>query len=134
MWNQYGAQEFNRVGWDCSEHQTMHLDADSVVLEVLDPDGDRPLAPGEEGELVLTGLHNDLMPLVRYRIGDAGRLVEGPCGCGRALPLFEITEGRLDDILSLPDGRRIGPRVLAPRIEQVPASTNIVFCTSNPNE
>ena len=117
VWNQYGAQEFNRLAWDCDEHGALHVDADSVCIEVLV--GDRPAAPGEEGELVVTGLLNRLMPLVRYRIGDLGRLVSGACPCGRGLPRLELTEGRKDDLIVLRDGRRIGPRVLAPRIEDV---------------
>lgn len=121
VFNQYGAQEFNRIAWDCREHGAMHVDADSVLLEVLE--GSRTLDPGEEGELVITGLVNRLMPLVRYRLGDAGKLVPGPCACGRGLPRMEVTEGRMDDVLTLPDGRRIGPRVIAPRIEALPGFT-----------
>lgn len=115
VWNQYGAQEFNRLGWDCARHDGLHLDADSVVLEVLD--GDRPAPDGQTGELCFTGLENRLMPLVRYRIGDLGRTLPGRCACGRGLPRFEITEGRADDVLSLAGGRTVGPRSLAPRIE-----------------
>ena len=59
------------------------------------------------------------MPLIRYRIGDAGRLVAGRCECGRGLPLMELTEGRMDDVLTLPDNRRVGPRTIAPRIESL---------------
>jgi phenylacetate-CoA ligase len=115
VFNQYGAQEFNRMAWDCERMGAMHIDADSVVIEVMD--GNRVLPIGEEGELVVTGLRNRLMPLIRYRIGDAGRLVPGRCECGRGLPLLEITEGRMDDVIDLADGRRLGPRVIAPRIE-----------------
>jgi phenylacetate-CoA ligase len=117
VFDQYGAQEFNRMGWDCREHRGLHEDSDSVHIEVLC--GDRPAALGEEGELVVTGLANDLMPLIRYRIGDAGYMLGNRCPCGRALPLYRVSEGRLDDVLELPDGRRIGPRTLAPRIEQL---------------
>ena len=119
VWNQYGAQEMNRIGWDCDAHAGLHLAADTVHLEVLG-EGGQPVADGEEGELVLTNLVNDLMPFVRYRIGDAGRVIPGPCACGSALPRFELTEGRFDDVLRIPDGRRIGPRSLAPVIEDLP--------------
>lgn len=115
VWNQYGAQEFNRLAWDCAEHGALHIDADSVLIEVLD--GDRPCEPGEEGELVVTGLVNRLMPLIRYRLGDLGRLVDGACPCGRGLPRLEITEGRSDDVIPLDDGRVLGPRLLSQRIE-----------------
>jgi phenylacetate-CoA ligase len=117
VFDQYGAQEFNRMGWHCDRHSGFHEDSDSVHIEVLA--GERPASPSEEGEIVVTGLANDLMPLVRYRIGDTGSLLPPRCGCGRALPLFRLTEGRLDDVLELPDGRRVGPRTLAPRIEEL---------------
>ncbi len=115
--NEYGAQEFNRMGWDCSERSGMHEDSDSVHIEIVN--GVEPAPRGVEGEVVVTGLANDLMPLIRYRIGDAGRMLDPGCGCGRALPRYQLTEGRLDDVLELPDGARVGPRTLAPRIEQL---------------
>lgn len=117
VYDQYGAQEFNRMGWDCDHHAGLHEDSDSVHLEVLVGDG--RAAPCEEGEIVVTGLANDLMPLIRYRIGDTGCFLPDRCPCGRALRLFRLTEGRVDDVLQLPDGRRIGPRTLAPRIEDL---------------
>jgi phenylacetate-CoA ligase len=118
VFDQYGAQEFNRMGWHCAEHRGLHEDSDSVHIEVVTETG--RAAAGEEGELVVTGLINDLMPLIRYRIGDAGKMLDEHCACGRSLPLYRVTEGRLDDVLELPHGRRVGPRTLAPRIEQLP--------------
>jgi phenylacetate-coenzyme A ligase PaaK-like adenylate-forming protein len=117
VFNQYGAQEFNRMGWDCARHEGMHEDADSVCIEIVEDE--RVVDDGETGELVVTGLVNELMPLVRYRIGDAGRRLGGDCPCGRGLPRFALTEGRLDDVLVLPDGRRIGPRTVAPKVEEL---------------
>jgi phenylacetate-CoA ligase len=115
--DQYGAQEFNRMGWDCAHHDGFHQDDESVHLEFV---GERGVVPdGEVGELVVTGLANELMPLIRYRIGDVGRRIVEPCRCGRGLPRFALTEGRLDDVLDLPGGERIGPRTLAPRIESL---------------
>jgi phenylacetate-CoA ligase len=121
VFNQYGAQEFNRIGWNCDRRDGMHIDADSVVVEIMD--GDNVLGPGEDGEIVITGLENELMPMIRYRVGDAGRLRAGACSCGRGLPMFEVTEGRIDDIIDLPGGRRMGPRTLAPRVEQLEGFT-----------
>jgi phenylacetate-CoA ligase len=116
--NQYGAQEFNRMAWDCDRGTGLHIDADSVRIEIVRPD-DSIASPGEEGELVVTGLVNTLMPLVRYRIGDVGKMLPEKCPCGRGLPLLKLTEGRRDDVLVMPDGRRVGPRTLAPRIEDL---------------
>jgi phenylacetate-CoA ligase len=118
VYNQYGAQEFNRMAWDCDRQRGLHIDADSVRIEIVRSD-DTLAEPGEEGELVVTGLMNTLMPLVRYRIGDVGHTIEGTCPCRRSLPLLALTEGRRDDVLVLRDGRRVGPRTLAPRIEEL---------------
>ena len=65
---------------------------------------------GRAGELVCTGLLNDDMPLIRYRVGDRGALLEDerPCGCGRLLPALAYVEGRMDDVLYASDGRRVG--------------------------
>jgi phenylacetate-CoA ligase len=117
VYDQYGAQEFNRMGWDCAAHRGFHEDSDSVHVEILA--GDRAAISGEEGDLVVTGLANDLMPLVRYRIGDVGTPLAGPCTCGRSLPMYRVTEGRRDDVIELADGRRVGPRTLAPQIEEL---------------
>jgi phenylacetate-CoA ligase len=63
----------------------------------------------EDGELICTGLLNPDMPLIRYRVGDRGRLdTSRSCECGRALPLLAYVEGRTDDLLFTPDGRAIG--------------------------
>jgi len=63
-----------------------------------------------EGDLVSTGLLNDAMPLIRYRTGDriAGPVTWDPCACGRSLPALPQVDGRDDDIVVTPDGRRLG--------------------------
>lgn len=114
--DQYGAQEVNRIAWDCRAHRGLHVDAESVHVEILV--GDRLAEPGEEGEVVLTSLRNTLMPLVRYRIGDLGRIEPRPCPCGRGLPLLTLSGGRMDDQLLLPSGRLIGPRRIVPLVER----------------
>ena len=116
VFNQYGAQEFNRMAWDCPRQEGLHQDSDSVLIEFV-RDG-QPAMPGEEGELVITSLHNTLMPLIRYRIGDLGKSVDRRCSCGRGLPLIELTGGRMDDHIVLPSGATVGPRAIVPRIER----------------
>lgn len=62
-----------------------------------------------DGELICTGLLNADMPLIRYRVGDRGRIAApGACACGRTLPLLAAIDGRVDDILFTPDGRAVG--------------------------
>lgn len=102
-----GTTEFNRIAWECERHEGYHMDADSVVMEIV-RDGTL-LGYGEEGEMVMTGLYNRTMPLIRYRMKDVGVLIEKPCSCGRSLPLMRQIQGRSDDFLVSSHGRLISP-------------------------
>ena len=101
----YGMAEIVANASECSSGR-MHLWPEAGHIEVMGSDH------GEDdvGELVCTGLLNDDMPLIRYRVGDSGSL--GPadthCACGRGLPILRSVEGRLDDVLYSPDGRAVG--------------------------
>jgi phenylacetate-CoA ligase len=94
------------MAFECRQHH-YHVHADNVVLEFL-RDG-HPVAPGEEGEVVVTGLVNRAMPLIRYRIGDLGALSARPCPCGRGLPTMELIAGRKEDVLLADGERKISP-------------------------
>lgn len=111
VYDQYGTSEFNRMAWECREKNGYHVDADSIVLEILDDEG-RPVKPGETGRAVVTGLINRMMPLVRYELGDLMVASDRRCACGRTLPMIERVEGRLKDVLVLPDGGTRTPREL----------------------
>lgn len=104
----YGMAELGAAAGECSSG-SLHVWPDVGILEVLDDQG-QPVKPGETGELVVTGLLNDDMPLVRYRVGDRGALAEETtlCDCGRPLPRIARLEGRSDDILYSSDGRKVG--------------------------
>jgi len=102
----YGSVEFGNMAFECTEHFALHIITDNVYIELLDEKGE-PVAPGEHGEIVVTGLHNYVMPLIRYRIGDLGVLTDDRCPCGRSWPLLKSIEGRSNDLLVLPSGRRI---------------------------
>jgi phenylacetate-CoA ligase len=85
----------------------MHLCAENAYVEFLSPSG-QPARDGEIGELIVTGLNNFSMPLIRYSIGDVG--VAGgaaACPCGRGLPLLASVEGRTSDIIVLPNGKLV---------------------------
>lgn len=101
----YGQAEMVAAATECSAGR-LHLWPEAGRIEVLDGDG--PAATGTTGDLVCTGLLNVDMPLVRYRIGDRGRLGGGaPCACGRHLATLDAIEGRANDCLITRDGRRI---------------------------
>jgi phenylacetate-CoA ligase len=106
-YDSYGQCEAVCMAMEC-EYRRMHVIAGAGIVEVLRKDGS-PCDPGEVGEIVATGLLNDVMPLIRYRMGDyAAWAEEQVCGCGNTQPILTHLEGRMDDYLVLRDGRRIG--------------------------
>lgn len=103
----YGQCEGVCVAMECPCGR-MHVVSSVGILEILREDGS-PCLPGEIGEMVATGLMNEAMPLVRYRLGDmAAWSTETQCPCGSAEPIIESIEGRMDDYLITEDGRHIG--------------------------
>lgn len=104
VYDLYGCFEFQSVAFEC-QLGSRHLNADSVMVEVL-VDG-QPAPPGVVGDLVMTGLWNRAMPLVRYRVGDTGAWSDQRCPCGRGLPLLPRLEGRAKDVLVGATGRRL---------------------------
>lgn len=92
------------------EHGRLHLWPEVGVVEILKDTSDAPAAPGEIGRLICSGLLNEDMPLIRYEVGDRGALSQDdePCSCRRALSVLEEIEGRLDEVVVLRDGRRVG--------------------------
>ena len=106
--DQYGSAEFGTFAWECQKHNGYHMDIESVVVEFL-KNGEN-VSPVEKGEIVVTGLFNFAMPLIRYSIGDIGGPSSEQCSCGRGLPLMKVVEGRADDFLVLPSGTIISPR------------------------
>lgn len=82
----------------------LHIFPENAILEIVDGEG--PAEPGQLGRILVTQLHNDAMPLVRYELEDlaVAAPADAVCGCGRTLPLLERIEGRIPDLVVLPDG------------------------------
>lgn len=112
VFDHYGCVEFSLLMWECREHTGYHMNIDSAVIEFVK--NGEAVAPGERGEIVCTTLVNYAMPLIRYRLGDAGIPTEEQCSCGRSLPLLKTLEGRTDDFLTALDGRIISPTIFSP--------------------
>jgi phenylacetate-CoA ligase len=103
----YGQSEGVAMAMECASGR-MHVIPDAGILEITREDGTLCL-PGEIGEIVATGLLNDAMPLIRYRLGDyAAWAQDQECSCGAPGPILEALEGRVDDYLVTRDGRQIG--------------------------
>lgn len=106
VFDYYGGAEMAAFVSQC-EAGSYHANPEFGVLEILKENGE-PAAPGESGEIVATGFINPVMPLIRYATGDEAVQGGASCPCGRAFPTLERIEGRRDDVLVTPEGRRIG--------------------------
>jgi phenylacetate-CoA ligase len=100
----YSSTETGPIGFQCAhlEHGFYHLHADAMLLEVVDPLSLQAVVNGDPGEFLLTPLLPDQVPLLRYRIGDRGRVLprQSGCACGSALPILEL-QGRIETSIKL---------------------------------
>jgi len=97
IWWNYHNRENGTFGSECSEHDGYHLFAQNFIFEFI-RDGES-VASGETGNIVVTDLHNHVMPFLRYVVGDLGTCPAATCSCGRKLPLMKKLHGRRADIL-----------------------------------
>ncbi|NLG29083.1 MAG: phenylacetate--CoA ligase, partial [Chloroflexi bacterium] len=97
----YGMSELMGPGvsGECSHHCGLHINEDHFLAEIIDPESGNPLPYGEEGELVVTTLTKEALPVIRYRTGDITRLDPTTCACGRTLARMDKVRGRTDDML-----------------------------------
>src|SRR5882672_1606069 len=103
----YTAEETGYIALQCPDHEHYHVQAESMLVEILDDTG-APCPPGQTGRVAITTLNNFAMPLIRYEIGDYAE-AGSPCPCGRGLPVIKRILGRMRNLLKLPDGRRFYP-------------------------
>lgn len=100
VYDYYGLSDiFGSCAGMCEEQHGLHWAEDHILVEVLDPETQEPVADGERGELVLTTLKKRARPLIRFRTGDIVSFTNEPCGCGRTSQRMLGTHGRLDDML-----------------------------------
>jgi phenylacetate-CoA ligase len=97
----YGLSEIMGPGvaGECQLHCGMHISEDHFLVEIIDPNTEEPLPYGQRGELVITTLTKEALPVLRYRTGDITRLDAGVCACGRTHVRMEKVSGRTDDML-----------------------------------
>ena len=103
----YSAEEVGYIALQCPEHEHYHVQAESLLVEILDEEG-RSCPPGAIGRVVVTDLHNFAMPLIRYEIGDCAEVGEA-CSCGRGLAVLTRIAGRVRNMLVTRDGKRLFP-------------------------
>ena len=121
-YNNFGMSEMcgPGVAIECEEQNGMHIWEDNYIVEIVDPVTLEPVPDGELGELVLTTLNREAMPLFRYRTRDLTRFLPGDCPCGRTHRRLQRFQGRSDDMIIL-KGVNIFPIQIEKILMQFPA-------------
>lgn len=98
----YGMTEtggIGTLGMDCEAHSGIHVWEDQYLVEIINPATGQPVPDGELGELVITSLTREALPVVRFRTGDLTRIIAHDCPCGRTHLKLDTISGRADDML-----------------------------------
>jgi phenylacetate-CoA ligase len=116
----YSSEEIGYMALQCPQNEHYHVQAENVLLEIVDDHG-HPCREDEIGRVIVSTLHNFAMPLIRYEIGDYAE-AGGSCSCGRGLPVLKRILGRVRNALRIADGGRRWPDFgLAKKYRDLPA-------------
>lgn len=128
--NSYGLSEMNGPGvaFECTEQNGLHIWEDAFLVEIIDPETLESLPEGETGELVLTTLDRQAMPLLRYRTRDLTRIIPGECKCGRTHRRIERLKGRSDDMFII-KGCNVFPMQIEKVLMDMPEVANNYLIT-----
>jgi phenylacetate-CoA ligase len=133
-YNSFGMSEMcgPGVGFECKEQNGLHFWEDYYIVEIVDPETLEPVPDGEIGELVLTTLSREAMPLLRYRTRDLTRVLGRSCPCGRNHVRLDRMRGRSDDMIVL-RGVNIFPIQIEKILMQFPelASNYLITLTTD---
>jgi phenylacetate-CoA ligase len=127
--NSFGLQSFNSYGIleinspamaiECSQHEGMHIWEDYYYIEIIDPKTLQPVKDGEWGELVITTLNQEAMPLIRFRTGDITRIIADHCHCGRTHRKIDFISSRTDDLFFI-SGHALYPAQIETTLKYIP--------------
>lgn len=106
VFDRYGSREVSLVAHECQQHQGLHLVELNNLVEIVDGQG-QLAKPGQVGRIIVTNLHNKIMPFLRYEIGDLGSMASQTCRCGRTSYRLKSAIGRKTDIIYSPSGKYI---------------------------
>lgn len=119
--NQYGANEFNSISYECP-CGNMHVMDSNVYVEVVDKYGNS--IKNKIGDICVTTLSNRVMPLIRYKIGDIGMITEKKCRCGNKSSVISLMSGRSNDYILCEDGTKITSYVFVRTIDNINIKMN----------
>lgn len=123
-YDNYGVAELGGPGVaiECSEKDGMHIWSDHYLIEVVDTKTGEQVSEGEEGELVVTTLTREAMPLIRYRTGDIVELLPSECSCGLKTPKISRIKGRIDEMIKV-RGISLYPKIIEEVVSSIPELT-----------
>ena len=121
--NQYGANEVNSIAYECP-YGNMHIMQSNVYVEIVDENDNIIQNDGQSGKIVLTSLKNNVMPFIRYDIGDIGCINRSSCQCGNCSPSITLASGRANDYIEFSDGERAGSYLFIKILDSVNAITD----------
>ena len=113
VFNTYGSREFMSIAGECEQRNGLHINAENILVEASSN-------PEEPSDILVTDLHNEGMPFIRYQTGDLGTLREDRCACGRGLPRLRAIEGRVLDALRTADGRTVPGEFFPHLLKEIP--------------
>lgn len=124
-YNSYGLSEMNGPGvaFECEYQRGLHIWEDNFIVEIINPQTLEPVADGEIGELVLTSIDRQAMPILRYRTRDLTRVIATECPCGRTHKILDRITGRSDDMFII-RGCNVFPMQIEKVLMQIPEVGN----------
>jgi phenylacetate-CoA ligase len=127
----YQAVEALRIAFQCERRAGFHVSLDAVAVRIVDDTG-RTHGPGAAGHVVLSNLTNRATVLLNYKLGDMATWSTAACPCGRTLPTLERLEGRSDDRVLLPDGRRLHALAVLEPLDGIPGLVQVQLVQEEP--
>ena len=106
VFNEYGCGEVGSIAHEC-EHGSMHVLDENIIVEV-----ETGINHSDEGEIIVTDLHNYVMPIIRYRLGDYASITNKTCLCGRTLKVLGNIHGRAYDCIFTKEGKMYHPEIV----------------------
>lgn len=111
------------IGINCQKEKYIHYWDDYLFIEIINPETGKPVADGEEGEIVITTLVKEGAPLLRFRTHDLSRIIPEKCSCGSCYPRLDIIKGRSDDMFKV-HGVNMFPAQVEEVLHQIDGATS----------
>ena len=111
------------IGINCQKEKYIHYWDDYLFIEIINPETGKPVADGEEGEIVITTLVKEGAPLLRFRTHDLSRIIPQKCSCGSCYPRLDIIKGRSDDMFKV-HGVNMFPAQVEEVLHQIDGATS----------